>query len=345
MIIKYQALAQQLTRKPTAVYILIGQDHYLLNDAALMIKKTAGPSNERDDKTLDITSANDWNLLLSEANSYSLFAEKILLDVRYDKKTFDAAGKKIIQAYINNINPRCLILMRAPQLPNKQLQWLASHEHVTIVQVSALPAHALQAWIENQLKLNHMQYEPDVPLLIHQYTQNNMLACAQLIEKVVLTNNTEEILTINLVKEHLIDQCDYPLYELADVCLKGQADKAIHFLRLASQRKGELTLILWILTQEIRQLIQLSHLISQSIPFSNACNQLKIWTQRMSLYEKPLKYLSQIDLHHLLQFSQQLDEQIKSGQNLQVWHGLEQLALGLCGNYNISKSKTSVSTI
>ncbi len=38
----------------------------------------------------------DWNQLIEEANSYSLFAEAIILTVLYDKKSIDAAGKKYL---------------------------------------------------------------------------------------------------------------------------------------------------------------------------------------------------------------------------------------------------------
>ena len=330
MNIKYQAIALHLRQKTYPLYILTGQDHYLLNDAALLIKKSWRQRGECDERTVQLNGPSDWELLREEANSYSLFSEFVLLDARCDKKTIEAAGKKIIQHYLQNINSRCLIILRAPHVPSKQLQLLANNEHTVLVQAYPLAPAELQRWITTQLSSHAIRHEQGVPALIHQYTQGNMLACAQVIDKLVLIANEGELLTANMVLEQLSDQCDYQLYELADACLNGRADKAIHLLRQACDNKTEPTLILWLLSQEIRQLIQLNHLLQQSMPLSTACSQLKIWPQRAKAYETTLQRLPLTQLQHLLQNCQQLDEQIKSVQSVTIWHGLERVALALC---------------
>ena len=330
MNIKHQAIAQHLRQKVHALYMLTGQDHYLLNDTALAIKKAWRLRGECDEKTLQLNGPSDWEQLREEANSYSLFTEFVLIDARCDKKTIEAAGKKMLQQYLKNINPRCLIILRAPNVPGKQLQLLANTEHTVLVQIYPLAPAELQRWITSQLQNHTIRYEAQVPALIHQYTQGNMLASAQVIEKLVLTSNESELLTADMVLEQLSDQCDYQLFELAEACLTARGDKAIHLLRQACQNKTEPTLILWLLSQEIRQLIQLDHLCKQSVSFTMACNQLKIWPQRTRAYETTLARLSIAKLQSLLHICQQLDEQIKSNQSVTIWHGLENVALALC---------------
>lgn len=330
MNIKYQAVAQHLRQKLCPLYILTGQDHYLLNDAALSIKKVWRQRGECDEKTLQLNGPTDWAILLEEANSYSLFSEFVLIDARCDKKTIEAAGKKILQQYLQNINSRCLIILRAPNVPSKQLQLLSNNEHTVLIQAYPFTPVELQRWITTQLQHHAIHHETQIPSLIHQYTQGNMLACAQVIEKLILTRNDDELLTNDMVLEHLSDQCDYQLYELAEACLAGRAEKAIHLLRQACQNKTEPTLILWLLSQEVRLLIQLNHLRAQSIPLETACNQLKIWPQRARSYDMTLQRLSSVKLQNMLQICQQLDEQIKSVQSVTIWHGLENIALELC---------------
>ncbi|WP_133127319.1 DNA polymerase III subunit delta [Legionella nagasakiensis] len=330
MLIKYQALSTALKNNLHAVNILIGHDSYLLNDAALQIKKAWQKHTETDEKTLHINTMSDWTLLLEEANSYSLFAKQTLLNVYLDKKTIEKAGKEALKHYVSNINPRCLIILRAPQVPTKQLKWLTAYDNVMIVQVFPLTAAALQSWIAFQLNNYTLHYEPQIPALIHQYTQGNMLACAQVIEKLVLVHVGNEVLTEAHVMPHLTDQCDYQLYELADACLTAQIEKAIHLLRQAYYNRQEPTLILWLMTQEIRQLIQLSYKMQQSVSFSAACSQLNIWPQRTKLYQTASTRFSLNKLYQLLRLSKQLDEQIKSNQSNQIWHGLERLAILFC---------------
>ena len=329
MIIKHQDLPFSLRKKLYALYILTGQDPYLLNDAALLIKKAWRQQGESDEQIIQLEQPADWNTLQEEANSYCLFSQFLLLDARFDKKSIDVSSKKVLQDYLLNINPRTLILLRAPNVPSKQLQFIANNEHTVLVQAYALSHVALQRWVATQLTGKQFRYDSSIPALICQYTQGNMLACAQLIEKLTLIHAENENLTTAMVTEQLSDQCHYQLYELADACLNAQTDKAIHLLRQAHDNKTEASLILWLLSQEIRLLIQLSHLRQQSIPFLTACNQLKIWPQRAKAYELALNRLPITQLYQLLSTGQQLDEQIKSNQTVSIWHGLERLAMGL----------------
>jgi DNA polymerase-3 subunit delta len=329
MIIKHQDLLFSLRKKLYALYILTGQDPYLLNEAALLIKKAWRQQGESDEQIIQLEQPADWNTLQEEANSYCLFSQFLLLDARFDKKSIDASAKKILQDYLLDTNPRSLILLRAPNVPSKQLQFIANNEHTILVQAYPLSNLALQRWVATQLTSKNFRYEPSIPALICQYTQGNMLACAQMIEKLALIHAENDILTTSMVTEQLSDQCNYQLYELAEACLNAKSDKAIHLLRQAHDNKTEPSLILWLLSQEIRLLIQLSHLRQQSIPFLTACNQLKIWPQRAKTYEMALARLPITQLYQLLSTGQQLDEQIKTNQTIAIWYGLEQLAMGL----------------
>ena len=330
MQINYQALAPHLQKNIKAVYVLVGPDHYLLNDAALSIKKAWRQHGDTDEKILHINTAADWKSLQEEAYSYSLFSELVLLDIRFDKKTIDAAGKSVLSQYLTKTNPRCLIILQASAVPAKQLQWLVNNAHVTVVQVTALTEDALQQWIASQLQIRNIRHASQVPALIHQYSQNNMLACAQIVEKLALIYEDDTVLTIDDVRAQLTDQCDFQLFELADACLSANTEKALHLLRQACNTRGEPTLILWILTQEIRQLIQLSHLLKQGINFSTACSQLRIWPKRTKLYEKTLTRLPLSRLYQLLHDCEKLDERIKTSQGQHIWQAFENLARSLC---------------
>lgn len=333
MLIKQQALNNHLKQKLAAVYILIGQDHFLLNQAANAIKEAWRLTNkdeESEQTILHINNPADWTLLAEEVNSYSLFAKNTLIDSRYEKKTLEAAGKAFLASYLKAINPRCLLLLRANNLPQKQLQSFLNQEHLHIIQANPLSELANQQWITEHLQQNFLRFEKEIPLLIHQYTQGNMLACAQVIEKLSLVAEKDTFLTLEIVQEQLINQCGYQLYELADACLGLNSAKAIQLLRFASISKEEPTLILWLLTQEIRLLIQLLESIAQSVPFNTACSQLKIWPQRQKLYQLALKKLQIEPLLQLLRFCKLVDERIKSSQNKQIWHHLEQIVLSIC---------------
>lgn len=332
MLIKQQALIAALDRKLAEIYILFGPDHFLLSEAAESIKMAWRKKceGEGEESIITVASIDDWRLLRDEANSYSLFSNNRLINVRYDKKTLDAPAKEFFSHYLNAINSQCLILIQAPNLTLKALQGLVSHDSLQIIQALPLTGSAVQQWIASELQKNDLLFEQQVPALIQQYTQGNMLACSQVIEKLTLVSDKGELLTAEIVKEQLVDQCDYQLFELTDACLNSNSDQAILLLRHARHSKVEPTLVLWILTQETRLLIQLLELMKQNQNINNAGNQLKIWSNRIKLYQTALKHQSLEELFNILRFCKTIDERIKSNQAPQVWHALEQLALSLC---------------
>jgi DNA polymerase-3 subunit delta len=345
MQIKQQMLAQQVQKRIAPLYMLIGQDNYLLENSLITIKSAIKKNYDYDEKIISIQSAEDWHIVKEEANSYSLFSEIVLLNIYFDKKTLDAAGKKILTEYLASINSRCFIIIRAPNIPAKQLLWLSPHEHAIITVASPLSPEAMKSWITSQLKQNSFNFDQQIPNLIHHYTQGNMLACAQVIEKITLAN-TVGTLSIQQVQEHLSDQCEHDLFELVEACLLGNSNKVIQILRHAANNKTEGTLVLWILSQEIRVMLQLSHLIEQKIDLKSACNQLKVWPQRVSLYQTCCNRLNnneqlskgnekntgeiQSVLRQLHRYCCSIDERIKSSFNTQIWNGLESIALSLC---------------
>ncbi len=331
MLIKYQALPSLLQKKPHALYVLIGNEPYLLNDAAVQIKQLCLKRGECEQTVLNIYSPADWSLLIAEANNYSLFSEYVLLDARYDKKTIDAAGKTALTDYIKDVNDRCMVILRAPLLAGKALQWLVDNPNVVVIQLYPLTAQALIQWISAQFISRGMRSEPSVPNLIYEYTQGNMLATAQLIDKLSLCCSSGDVVNTSLVKEHLIDQSHFELFELAAACLGADALKALRLLQQSRLDRTEPTIVLWILTQEIRLLIQLHDLLNQSFSINNACSQLKIWSSRIQLYAKAISRLTLEPLYQLLQECKQLDEMIKTTQSNQIWNKFDRVALALCG--------------
>lgn len=331
MLIKYQALAGLLQNKTHAIYVLLGNDPYLLNDAAVQIKQSFLKRPDVSQAIMDIQSPADWSLLVAEANSYSLFSEYVFLDARFDKKTIDTTGKALLTEYLAAINERCLILLRAPLLSAKALQWLIDSPNAAVVQIYSFAAPALKQWIDIQLQAKNLRTEAGVPDLIHQFTQGNMLATAQLIEKLSLSSKPGEIISIAMIREQLSDQSHFEVYALAEACLNANAIQCIRLLQQFRAERIEPTLILWILTQEIRLLIQLHYLLKQRTSIDAACNQLKIWSSRVHFYTKAITRLSLQPLLTLLSECRQLDEMIKTTQNMQIWDRFELIALSLCG--------------
>lgn len=332
MLIKHAMIDFQPGNKIPSLYFLIGQELFQINKLADVLISTWYKHNDQDvdKKVCHINDASDWIMLEQEANSYSLFSNTVLIDARYDKKTLDVAGKKFITGYLQNSNPRCLLLIRAPNIPLKQVQSFVTQNSVHVIHCIPPNIATITQWISISLQKLTSQYDKQIPAMIYQYTEGNLLAAAQVLEKLALLVEYNEPLTLNEIRSQLNNQTSYPLFDLADSCLNGDLAKALQLLRQASGNKTEPTLILWLLAQEIRILMQLSNTLTPSQSFMDSARQLKIWSQRIGLYQKAIKRYNKAVLISLLQFCNKLDLQIKTSQNKQIWQSFELIALSLC---------------
>lgn len=330
MIIKNTNLQGYLKNQMAPIYFLLGLDHFLLNESAQAIKTAwISSTSDYENHIIYINNAGDWSLAKEQLSNRGLFSSKILVDIRYEKKTFDAAAHQFIQQYLSSINSTCLLLIRAPQLPLKQLTNYHSLKEIHIIQVFSLDAKATQQWIKGQLEKRAISYDSQAPSLIYRYTQGNLLATAQAVERIEMALSGN-YLTLDMIKEQLVDQSNFQLFELSDSYLSQNLIKVISQLRFFQQSNTEPSLVLWFIAQDIRYLIQLKELTEQAMPLEAACKKLKIWPSRSRLYQLALNHLSMPILKQLLAVCKIADDKIKSNQGPSVWHSFEQIALTLC---------------
>lgn len=324
MIIKYpEALEPHLKNNLLPVYLVTGTDPFLLNSCVDTLKQTWHQAHqhegEGEEKRMHLAHANDWAELIAEANTYSLFSGQRLINASWDKKTLDAKGKAALKSYAADVNPNCMLILQAPLVPIRQWPDFSKHQDIALVTITSPNASTLLRWIEKQLKQEKFTYTREVPNLIQEYTQGNMRAAAQTIERLTLIHEPGTCLKIDDVREQLLDERDYKLYELSGACLEGNANKALDLVHRAQQDQTEPTLILWFITQELRLLEQIASGVSHQA--------LNIRSFRTRQYQQASKRLSRADIYQLLRQSQALDAHIKSGSHAQLWRLLEQLIM------------------
>ncbi|MCX7091172.1 MAG: DNA polymerase III subunit delta [Legionellales bacterium] len=328
MIIPQHALENHLKKGCAPVYWIAGQDPYLCNQSIVAIKQAWQTVTQKnsEDNLVDIQQPQDWAESLQDANTYALFSDYRYLELRFGKKTVDATGKQALQTYLDHSNPRTLVLIRAPEVPIKSIQTLANHPQIAVVQVIPYSPPVFKKFIIHRLQALQIRHEPEVPEIIYQYHQANVLACNQFLELLACMHDLSQPLSTTALMTYLRDQSEFSVYELGDACLHGQTHHALHILRQIQQSQGEPILILWVLHQVIRNLAQIDHLLA-TVSFQAACQQLKIWTQKIPSYQSARQRISAEQTKILLKRCQHIDTQIKTNRSNLLWQDLERLVI------------------
>jgi len=347
MLIKQNGFQITLPQQLPSLFVINSQEIFLVEQFKqlfkqkwLLQKTNAPPFGPRDVEEvvdfnrMDVIQPTDWQQLSAYFGHYSLLTSLTVLDVNYDKKSFDAEGKRFCREYIERGDPDTLLLLYCPQLNASALKFLSDDQRAAVCTVK-MPAEGLiLRWIQEQLlqHFNSGTFNQSIPKLIYQYTQGNLLACYQVIQKIMIAEDRATPLSESIVQEHLQNACQYQLYDLSDACLSGDASKALLIFRYAIEHHFEPVLLLWVLAQEVRLLIQLHDLQSGAtrLSFQAAANQLKIWSSRTYLYQGALKRLIPQTLNALLSQCYEIDTNIKTSQNNQLVQQFELIILSLC---------------
>jgi DNA polymerase-3 subunit delta len=320
MLIQHQDLRQHLEKNLLPFYVLAGPDCYSIEKENHLLKQMFHKQHEAERKLFHIMSDGDWQAIQDELYSYDLFSEKLIIDIRYEKKSMDAKGKKILLNFIENPTEDKLLILRCPNIPAKQLQWLSAKPKVCVISAYPPNAEKMKSWIMQQLKKQDYQFQIKIVELIFNHVQGNMLACSQTIKKIIMMHPPGSILDEDEIKVQLYDQSEYQVFELTDVLLQGNQLTALKILNQLFQSNDDSYLVLWLLSRELRVLLQLKFKIETGESFKTACDNLKIWRQKASNYQKANQRLSTSLLEKLLHMALEADIAIKTSKTSHAKH-------------------------
>ncbi len=155
MRLRAEQLSSHLSQGPMApVYLVSGDEALLVQEAADAIRAAAKSQNYTERELLHVEAGFDWDVVLTEANSLSLFSEKKILEIRIPNGKPGDKASKTLQAYINTPNPDTLMLIITPKLESattKSKSVKAIDSQGVFIQLVAIAQNQLPHWINQRL--------------------------------------------------------------------------------------------------------------------------------------------------------------------------------------------------
>lgn len=311
-------LANHLAKQLPKISWLSGDEPLQLLEAADAIRAAARKQGLEERQVFDVSGNFNWNSLLEAGASLSLFGGSKLIEVRLTTNKLGREGGEVIRKICADLaNSPDIYLFTSPKLESSQTRsaWYKALDQAGIVmQVWPLAANQLAGWVAARANSAGLNLQPAAAQLLAEKVEGNLLAAVQEIEKLKLfaseTNSTE------ISPEELIqlteDASRFNLFDLSDACLAGNPQRSIRILHSLQSEGTESTLLLWVLTRELRQLYNLSQAFNQGIHPSQAYKQLGIWQNKQQLYAQAVRRLSLAKLTQLINLAQQTDLSIKT---------------------------------
>jgi DNA polymerase-3 subunit delta len=329
MRIKPEQLGVTLKKSLAPVYFISGDEPLQLGEIADAIRKAAKKAGFENREILSAETGFEWNQLAFTADSYSLFADKKIIDLRLPSGTPGIDGSKALIAYCERLPEDTLLLVTAGKIAGGALKtkWLeALDKKGVVIQVWPLEGSDLIRWLQQRAELRGLHIETEGLRILASRIEGNLLAAAQEIEKLYVLYGAVN-LSSQQISEAVADSSRYDVFKLMDSVLGVSVGRILKVLSGLRSEGVATPIVLWALTREARALIKMKLALSQGQNREVVFKNNQIWDKRKQRVSNALSRLSDSDLNNILVLSAKADRQIKGQESGDAWETLLALCL------------------
>lgn len=269
-----------------SVYLLAGEEHLLLLEAADAVRTCARKLGYDEREVLDAEGSFDWDELARAAVGLSLFARRRMLDLRLPTGRPGKDGSEAIQAYCANPPPDTVLLITCTQWSRQhEGAWVEAVEAAGIVAITwPLKTEELPVWIGKRLATRGVKARPEAIDALAARVEGNLLAAAQEIDKLALLSEGRTLDAATL-EDLVADSSHYDAFKLTDAALGGDAARALRILAgLRAEGEQVPALMGWVLNQ-----LQVMARLAAAPNLAQAFRAERIWPAKETLYRRALQ--------------------------------------------------------
>ena len=211
-------------------------------------------------------------------------------------------------------NPDILLIIYGNKIGQdvQKAKWFKSFEAEGIY-IPCFPVEGIHfsRWLQQRCQQYHLNITPDALKLLADYSEGNLLAAAQEIEKLNLLG-LNGLVDESQLESVMLDQSRFNVFQLTDLLLKGQSEKALTVLSRLKAEDIEPNIILWAMEKEIALLDKLHEQMATGVSKAEAYKQNAIWKSRMPLFDEALARLSKEQVEKLVIAISKLEVKLKS---------------------------------
>ena len=309
----------QISKKISPLYIFSGEELLLKQEAIALLRKHAQTAGYQECLRLTPETGWNWETLYTTLYSPSLLAPKQFIELDLRECLPTKTGASILEDYAKNLTDQQILLLNMEKLEQKvtKTAWFQAVDKQAIsVTFWPINREQLPAWIKQRAKKYGLTLAESDVAELSTYTEGNLLATAQAIEKLALLGKGR-------IQEVLSDHTHFTIFDLSDSVLAGEPARALRILNTLQAEGVEPVLILWSLTRELRSMADLAGKVKQGIPLTQLFEKQRIYPRRQKAIRQFLTTHSQEICWQRLSQAFDIDRVIKGVLPGNVWDSLQ----------------------
>lgn len=306
-------LAEHLQKGLQPFYLVFGDEPQQKLETISKLRQAARQAGFDERQSLVADSGFQWNQLLDACQSLSLFSARQMVELELATGKPGAEGGKLLASLAEAANRDLLLVIHGGRI-GKDVQaskWFkALDKQGLYIPCHPLEGRALMAWVSDKVRSSGLTDDPQLVKLLCDYCEGNLLAARQEIDKLALLFPNGKV-SIEQAQSAMLDQSRFNVFQLVDVLLSGDADKAVKILYRLESEGVEPTVICWALVREWQTLFALKFAQQQGTPLASLWQQHRIWSNRQAIYQRALGRLSLAHLERMQAKLSAFDQAIK----------------------------------
>jgi len=280
--------------------LMTGVEPLLFDEAATALRAKARAAGYGEREVHFIERGFDWDALLMDANSLSLFANLRLIELKLRNAPDANASKNLVK--LAAAPPADTVLLVTGELEPKQQKsaWVNEFERQgTVVVAPAMTRERLPDWIARRLQQHRVTLEPAAAQLLADRVEGNLLAAQQEIERIGLLQ-PGATLDADAVAGLVADNARYDVFELSTAAFLGNASRALRILDGLRSEGREPPLILWALLNDLRAVSRVLQREPNDRSLDGIFRAEQVWGSRQGPIRVALQRLRRPDIDALL---------------------------------------------
>lgn len=333
MKISPQQLEVQLNDKLESLYFAFGGEILLVENSINLIQKTAKKQGFNEKISFEVDGNFNWEQLFSEISSGSLFSPNRIIHCRLKSGKIGVKGSKALTEIASSIPEGILLIVSTGTLEKNQQnsKWFKTlAEFGAVIQHWPVNREHLHGWILNHMSHLGLKSNKAVAEHIAFYTEGNLLATQQEIEKLKMAYPDGNIDTDSYIK-NTQQQSKYSIYGLIDAALSGDAKQVLKIYQTMVDDTKMPIALSSVLYPQLNTLVHMSIELQQNQSIESVIKKHRIWQSKKQITVSALKRHSYQYLQKLLLSLGRIDRSIKGMDNLDVQDELRKLLLKLSG--------------
>ncbi len=336
-------LAAHLQKGLRPLYTLHGDEPLQLQEAADAIRAAARAAGHSERSVYTVQGAHfDWSSVLAAGGSFSLFADKKLVEIRIPSGKPGKDGSAAIQQLAENAaqDDSTLTIITLPRLDaaTKKGAWFGALDaNGVTIQIDPIERAALPQWIAQRLaRQNQRVASGEAGQRTLQFfadrVEGNLLAAHQEIQKLGLLQPEGE-LSFEVVEQAVLNVARYDVFKLSEAVLSGNLPRAMRMMDGLQAEGTAEVLVHWTLSEDIRNLKRAKDALASGQPLPMVLRSLRIWGNQEKLFERVVPRLTANAAVRLLHSAHVVDGIVKGlpadNWPSDSWQALRKLAVDM----------------